>query len=240
MTPAPALTPPAASAAAASAPGADRRPGLRERKKARTRLAIREATYALVRERGYDATTVEQIAERAEVSPSTVLRYFPTKEDIVLTDGYGPLVEQLLERRPADEPVAESMRWALRRATALTLGRPDLDREETAFRVRLMTEVPAVRARLTESMSATGRLMCRALAGRTGQGVGDLEVRVYARGLVGALLEALAYWVERDCRDDLTRLTDRALDVFRAPPAGPPRPPRTTGPSGGGRDILTG
>src|SRR5690606_14406568 len=61
-------------------------PGLRERKKIKTRRAIRAAMYALVEEQGYEATTVEQIAERADVSPSTVFRYFPTKEDILLTD----------------------------------------------------------------------------------------------------------------------------------------------------------
>ncbi|CAL9466210.1 hypothetical protein SUDANB145_02735 [Streptomyces sp. enrichment culture] len=209
MTPAHALTP--------SAPGAVRPPGLRERKKAKTRRAIREATYALIRERGYDATTVERIAERAEVSPSTVPRCFPTKEDIVATDEYAPLVRELLLRRPADEPVPESIRWALRRATALTLGdhpHPG-SREETVLRVRLMAEVPAVRTRLRESMSVTGRLMCRALAGRTGRGESDLEVRVYAMGLMAALLEALVHWAEHDCRDDLTHLTDRALDAFR-------------------------
>ncbi len=53
--------------------------GLRERKKIKTRMAIRKATYRLVQEQGYDATTIEQIAEAAEVSPSTVFRYFPPR-----------------------------------------------------------------------------------------------------------------------------------------------------------------
>lgn len=66
--------------------------GLRERKKLKTRVAIRRATYRLIAEQGYDATTVEQIAEAAEVSPSTVFRYFPTKEDIVLTDEFDPVI----------------------------------------------------------------------------------------------------------------------------------------------------
>lgn len=77
---------------------------LRERKKIKTRTAIRRATYRLIAEQGYEATTVEQIAEAAEVSPSTVFRYFPTKEDIVLTDEFDPIMLRELRSRPAGEP----------------------------------------------------------------------------------------------------------------------------------------
>lgn len=195
-------------------PEAARHLGLRERKKIRTRMAIRDATYALIKEQGYDATTVEQIAERAEVSQSTVFRYFPTKEDIVLTDAYDTLLEDLLRERPAGEPVRESLRRAIRKAmtTALT-GNPAHGQDEMVLRVRLMVEVPQVRSRLMESMSVTGRLLCRALAERTGRQENDLEVRVYAMGLMGALLETMVYWVDGDCREDILELIDRTLAV---------------------------
>lgn len=186
------------------------RPGLRERKKIKTRTAIREATYALIEEQGYDATTIEQIAERAEVSPSTVFRYFPTKEDIVLTDEYDPLMLQELRSRPADEPWMDSVRYVVGRAIQLS----DQDLEVTRLRAHLMIQVPAVRARMLETMSVTGRMLAQAVAERAGLGTDDLEVRVYTMSLIGGLAEMYQYWAENDMREDLHGLLDRALTVL--------------------------
>lgn len=185
--------------------------GLRERKKLKTRIAIRDATYRLIEEQGYEATTVEQIAEAAEVSASTVFRYFPTKEDIVLTDEYDPLLEDELRARPADEPIVESLRHVLRRAVSLGFTEePEISR----LRTRLMIEVPAVRSRLLESMSVTGRMLCRVIAERTGRDAGELEVRVFAMGLIAALTETAAYWAEHGHEEDLGELVDRALTML--------------------------
>jgi AcrR family transcriptional regulator len=76
------------------------RPGLRERKKARTRAAIREHALRLFGEQGYQRTTVEQIAAAAEVSPSTFFRYFPTKEDLVLQDDMDTRMVEAFGRQP--------------------------------------------------------------------------------------------------------------------------------------------
>ncbi|MEU7579359.1 TetR family transcriptional regulator [Streptomyces sp. NPDC041068] len=195
--------------------------GLRERKKLKTRLAIRDATYRLIREQGYEATTVEQIAEAAEVSPSTVFRYFPTKEDIVLTDEYDPLLESELRERPVDEPIVESLRIVLRRAMSLGFAE---EPEVTRLRTKLMTEVPAVRSRMLESMSVTGAILCRIIAERTGREPGDLEVRTFSMGLIGALTETAAYWAEHDHEDDLPTLVDRTLDMLTSGFAGAENP----------------
>lgn len=188
--------------------------GLRERKKLKTRLAIREATYRLIAEQGYDATTVEQIAEAAEVSPSTVFRYFPTKEDIVLTDEFDPVLERELRARPADESLIDSLRHVIDHSLQRAL--ESEDPEVTRLRTRLQVEVPAVRSRMMESMSVTGQMVCRVLADRTGRDAGDLEVRVYAMSVVGALMEATMYWAEQDDRGlDLRELSVRALDTLQ-------------------------
>lgn len=197
-------------------PEGARQLSLRERKKIKTRRAIRNATYELIEEQGYEATTVEQIAERAEVSPSTVFRYFPTKEDIVLTDEYDPLVERLLQERPAEETLLDSLRHAIRQNMTMAIADdPGFELGELKLRMKLLAEVPAVRSHAMASMSVTGRMMCRAFAERTGRDEGDLEVRVFAMGLMGALLEGVVYWAEHDYQDDLLQLLDRTLDTFK-------------------------
>ncbi|MFI1480914.1 TetR/AcrR family transcriptional regulator [Streptomyces sp. NPDC020747] len=185
--------------------------GLRERKKIKTRTAIRDATYRLIEEQGYDATTIEQIAELAEVSPSTVFRYFPTKEDIVLTDEYDPLLESELRARPTDEPPMDSLRYVLKKA--VSVGMAD-DPEVTRVRTRLMAEVPAVRSRMMESMSVTGHLLCQVIGERTDRDPGSFEVRVFAMSLVGGLMEVSLYWAEHHHEDDFADLVDRALNVL--------------------------
>ncbi|MBT3164291.1 TetR family transcriptional regulator [Streptomyces sp. Vc74B-19] len=185
--------------------------GLRERKKIKTREAIRTATFALVERQGYDATTIEQIAERAEVSPSTVFRYFPTKEDIVVTDEYDEPLLAELAARPADEPWADSVRYVIRKAIQLAMAeQPDV----TVLRARLTLEVPAVRSRMAKSLSETGRLLTEAIAGRTGLDPDGLEVRVHAMSLTGGLLEVTTYWAEHGHRDDYADLADRAVEVI--------------------------
>ncbi|MFH9861663.1 TetR/AcrR family transcriptional regulator [Streptomyces sp. NPDC017202] len=185
--------------------------GLRERKKIKTREAIRSAMYALVEEQGYGATTVEQIAERAEVSPSTVFRYFPAKEDIVLTDEYDPVLREELRARPADEPWPDTVRHVMLAAARVGVAE---EPRVARLRTRLMAEVPAVRSRMMESMSVTGRTIRAALAERTGRDPDGLEVRVYAMSLVGGLMEASLYWAENGHQGDFAALVDRALNVL--------------------------
>lgn len=187
------------------------KPGLRERKKLQTRQAIRRAAHRLFAERGYDATPVERIAEAADVSPSTVFRYFPTKEDIVLADGRHAVLEAGLRARPADEPVVESMRQitveALRRLTAQ-------ERGELVQRVRLIREVPAVRGRTAEHTARDAAGLTAVLAERSGRPDGDPELRVIAAALLAALQEAMLTWVENGPEADPEALVHRAMDVL--------------------------
>src|ERR1700759_2143624 len=126
--------------------------GLRERKKARTRAAIRQEALRLFREQGYQATTVEQIAAAAEVSPSTFFRYFPTKEDVVLQDDMDTRMVEALERQPADLRPPTAVRAAVRDAFA---SYTEADLAVIAETTRLTMTVPEIRARATDEFART-------------------------------------------------------------------------------------
>lgn len=190
--------------------------GLRERKKIQTRQAIRRAAYRLFDEQGYDGTTVEQIAAAADVSASTVFRYFPTKEDIVLTDEYDPLIEAALRARPADEPIVESVREAV---LGLLHEQFTEEREEMVQRLRLAEDVPAVRARLGEHMAVSCGLMSDALAGRrpvAGHHVDRAEIRIVVAAITGAWSEGMMQWIQGGAVEDLSQVLDRTLRALAA------------------------
>ncbi|MGW6456332.1 TetR/AcrR family transcriptional regulator [Streptomyces sp. NPDC055078] len=186
--------------------------GLRERKKIKTRIGIRRATYRLIAERGYEATTVEQIAEAAGVSTSTVFRYFPAKEDIFLADGFDTVLETALRARPAGEDPLDSIRLVIGQGLAQQLRE---ERDEVILRTRLMVEIPAVRARATEAMAVTSEQLIRVLVERTGRDETDPAVRIFTAAVLGALREAVLYWAERGHQDDPIELMDEALLMLR-------------------------
>ncbi len=189
------------------------RPGLRERKKIRTRQAIRRAAYRLFAEQGYEATRVDEIADAAEVSPSTVFRYFPTKEDIVLSDEEDPVIAAALRARPADEPPLTALREAIHVASRRIYETPEA-MAEVRQRMRLVASVPAIRGRLHESMAGSGAFFSAVLAERLGRSSEDLELRVFTGAVLAGLCEALLYWAEHDAEEDLHALIDRAIDVL--------------------------
>lgn len=162
--------------------------GLRERKKAKTRTAIREAAMRLFEEQGYAATTVEQIAEAAEVSPSTFFRYFPTKEDVVLTDDYDPAMIAALIAQPAGIHPIDAVIAALREVFG---GMSPEAVEAEARRQRLYLAVPDLRARALQQTADAVTMLGEALARREGLPPDDLSARVMAGAIVGAMLAVL-------------------------------------------------
>lgn len=184
--------------------------GPRERKKAQTRHAIQEHALRLFLEKGYEATTVQEIAAAAGVSHMTFYRNFPTKEDVVLSDDYDPMLIREIAARPADEPVIESIRHAIAEGFKAIY---DSDRAQILARTRLVLSTPALRARLWEQQIATENMIFDAVAAR-GADSDKLRTRLTAAACLAAITVAAMTWVESDGEASLPRLMDEALAVL--------------------------
>jgi AcrR family transcriptional regulator len=158
--------------------------GLRELKKARTRASIREHALRLFREQGYSATTVEQIAAAAEVSPSTFFRYYPTKEDVLLQDDFDVRMFEAFERQPPELSPIAAVRGALRETIgALT----DAEWDDMRLQAHIALEAPEVRARTLDELTRTLTRMTYVMGRRLGLPLEDLRVRTFV-SVVGGIM----------------------------------------------------
>jgi AcrR family transcriptional regulator len=161
--------------------------GLRERKKIKTRQAIRRAAFRLIDENGYAATTVEQIADAAEVSPSTFFRYFGSKESLLLADDLDPLILAAFETQPPELSLIQAFRRAYEEVMA-QLPSDQLEFEST--RQRLMFSIPELKAAMYDEYYRTVNVMAEAISRRIGCAATDFEVRVFVGALTGAMMAA--------------------------------------------------
>jgi AcrR family transcriptional regulator len=186
--------------------------GLRERKKAKTRAAIRAHAMRLFDEQGYAATTVDQIAEAAEVSPSTFFRYFPTKEDVVLTDDYDEPILDAMRAQPPEVHPAEAMTRAIRQVFANVT---PAEWEAEQRRQRLVYQVPELQTRVMQQYVTMIGVVAAVIAERAGLPADDFSARVTAGALIGAALASLPPGMVRGPSfSDLDRL-ERGLSLLR-------------------------
>lgn len=179
------------------------RTGLRERKKARTRAEIQQQALRLFQEQGYAETTVEQIAEAAEVSPTTVYRYFPTKPDLVIYDDLDEPMMAALRAQPADMSSLEAMRQAITTVFGGSIGQ---ELEVQRQRANLVREVPELRAAMIDEFTRTLRLMATTIAERAGDKADDDEVLALAGAVLGLTLAA---WLSSEADGWTERFVER-------------------------------
>jgi AcrR family transcriptional regulator len=186
--------------------------GLRERKKARTRAAIRAHAFRLFREQGYDVTTVQQIIEAAEVSESTFFRYFPTKGDVVLSDDFDPLIVEAFLLQPPELSVIQALRAAFQ-TVFQRLSKQDMS--EQWDRMHLVLSVPELRGAMLDQFASAMSLLAEVVAERTGRRTDDMAVRTLAGSVVGAAMAVLFTLVD-DPAGDLATLLDEAMAHLEA------------------------
>lgn len=189
--------------------------GLRERKKRQTRERIRACAIRLFLDRGYENTTVAEIAAAADVSHMTFFRYFPTKQDVVDLDDNPKELAELIKGRPA----GKSALGAVHEATLELLDRADhadrADRKALLEVARLIMDNAALRAWLWEKHRVRERAVADALAARSGGSAA--EFRAVAAASVAVTGAAFASWVADGGRTDLRTEVDEAFTaLYRA------------------------
>lgn len=189
--------------------GVKQKVGLRERKKAKTMANVQMQALRLFQENGYHATTVEQIAEAAEISPSTFFRYFATKEDVVITDNYDPLFVVKFENQPSNLTPLRAVRNAMISGIAEIT---DDEWETTRRRNQLILAVPELRAAALNNLTQMMQLLTELVAKRLGSNTEDLEVRTFAGVVVGVNLSVMEYSAEAT-KTEFAKLLDEAFEA---------------------------
>jgi AcrR family transcriptional regulator len=181
--------------------------GLRERKKAKTLAAIQTTALRLFQEQGYDATTIEQIAAAAEVSPSTFFRYFPTKEDVVLLDLTDPLVIDAFKAQPPELSAIKALRNAVRTVFDQL---PEEEFEVVRQRGELIFANPELQARMLGEIAGMVKMVTEIVAERTGRRSDEFELRVLAGALMGVVFGLTLTEPDKSTRDQIA-LIDAGL-----------------------------
>jgi len=197
-----------------SAPGAAAEPvlGLRERKKARTKAAIQEHALRLYREQGYAETTVEQIAAAAEVSPSTFFRYFPAKEDTVLTDLMDQQSFEVMVNAPSELSPMEALRYAI---NVVFRDMSDEHLQLEMVRNQLIQSVPELRRGMLMEIIRPRDLLAEAIARRLGRPLDDPDLRLYAAAVMGVFLNLALESTGKDPAASVAQLGDLIDQVDR-------------------------
>jgi AcrR family transcriptional regulator len=175
--------------------------GLRGRKRAETHARIQSAAMRLFFERGFEATTLDDIAEAAGVSRRSLFHYFGGKEDIVFSTkaDFPDLIAEAIGRRPVDEPLLDMVENALIDMASRYQSR------EARDLARLIHDTPALSAGDQAKYEKIERMLAKALANRKGVSEDDIACRVTASTAIGILKLSTDAWLTRN---------DTGPDVF--------------------------
>jgi AcrR family transcriptional regulator len=185
------------------------RAGLRERKKQRTREAIVDAAFELFSERGFDATTIADIAAAADIAPRTFFGYFATKEDVVTHD-FGE-IEASMRSRLLDRPSGETAVDALRAWVEQLMRDVNFADPHERCRQRLMRESEALQAHDRHLRGGIEDLLAESMADDLGVAADSLRARMVAAATIAAFERIQEFYGDKG---ETSRTPEEALAIF--------------------------
>jgi len=185
-------------------------PGLRERKKAERRRCIEAAAIDLFDANGFDGTTIDDIAARADISPRTFFYYFPTKEDVVLADYTGRLdrIVSELQQQPTSRPP-----WAALQASFLVVAADyAAQRDEIIRRFAIVAANPTVYARSLQLQAGWEDALAEVLTERANDDTDDLGPHLLASAALACMRSSLRHWISTGHQVPLPELVVGCFD----------------------------
>jgi AcrR family transcriptional regulator len=185
--------------------------GLRERKKRQTREAIHRAAMGLFAERGFEATTIADIAAAADIAPRTFFSYFASKEEAVFAKFESAFADfdRTLSERPAGTTALDALRRWIGTAAQEYTG----DVKHAKLEARLRRESPAVAACDLQHMRRFERRLAEAVGEDFGEPADALRPRLVAAAAVAALQAS------GDAADAVIESDPEAAEALMADPA---------------------
>ena len=182
----------------------------RERKKQKTRRALADAATRLFAERGYEETTIADLAAVAEIAPRTFFSYFPAKEDVLFADVDDRIARlSRLELRHSGESLPEGLRRVAREVLDSVMA--DVGGEEAKIRIGIIGSRPSLQAAALLRQRAAERM----LAGRLHDAYPDELDRVIAAAVVGAFTSAIRAAAEEPGSRPSGRAAKQVVDRVR-------------------------
>ena len=188
-------------------------PGLRERKKQRTRRTIEQAALELFETHGFDGTTIDDIAAAAEIAPRTFFHYFPSKEDVVVTD-YAHRLDAIVGLL-RDGPREQTPWRALRAAFLEVAADYESERLQLLRRFRIISTTPSVNARSLQLQAEWEDAVSVAVSKWLGVDASqELEPRLLAGAALAAMRASLAHWLAAGGHSSLPDHVSRCFDLM--------------------------
>ncbi|MEV6279058.1 TetR/AcrR family transcriptional regulator [Nocardia sp. NPDC051832] len=185
-----------------------------ERKKLQAMREIQRTALDLFDEHGFRSITVEQVAAASQVSPSSIYRYFGTKEALILWDEYDPKLIELLSQNSDSVVTPQQFVEEIRESVPALIRELATDEERIRRRMRYVAGEPDVRDGLARETRQLEQVLRQVVGARLGLDPADLQIRLLSAMLAWGFDAALDYWVQSDFDLPLAEALSYAIEAL--------------------------